>query len=594
MTALAPPPVRTGEHQQPFQTPTDKRRQLLSRLSRLETDRSTIDPHWLRLGKFLAPQAARFFVDQRNEESESKYKPIYNNRATLAVRILVAGMMAGMTSQARPWMRLRTANPDLRDSHDVQVWLDDTTQRILSVFDRSNIYRILPKTYKELGVFGTSAQMILSDDETVIRSYPLTLGQYYLQQNHKGEIDTVYRKFQRTVGEVVKDFGQGAGWNNLSERVKTEYNEGNLESKVDLLHVVEPRADRERDLNSELAIDMPWRSIYLEIGSEDDRILRESGFKRMRILCPRWDVEGEGVYGTSPGMDALGDVAQLQQMEVRLSQGIDYQTQPPLQIPADMKGRRDGLPGGVSYYEPRTLHRVNQSTPHGGIRTAFEVDLRLDHMELLKAQVEQRIDRAFFVDLFLMISRSDGRMTATEVIERQEEKLLMIGPVIERLGNELLKPLIDITFHEMTERGMLRPPPPELEGEDYEVEFVSILAQAQRAVNITGTQQYMQDVLTVAQAQVAVGQEADVLDNVDLDEWAQRTARMRGVDSEMLVDKDGRSQLRAARAERAAVRERAELGQMQAQTAKDLSSAPIDQGTALDAALQQVVGATPQ
>ena len=247
----------------------------------------------------------------------------------------------------------------------------------------------------------------------------------------------------------------------------------------------------------------------------------------------------------------------------------------------NLRGReRDGLPGGARYYEPGDTVPYDQGNPNGGIRTAFEVNLKLDHLLVDIQDVRMRIKQAFYEDLFLMLASGDAsRMTATEVLERQEEKLLMIGPVVERMTNELLEPLIDLTFQEMMEVGALPPPPEELMGRELEVEFVSILAQAQRAVGVNSTQQFVNEVLTVS------GVRADVLDNINFDEWVRRTAHMRGVSSDLLVDEVSVERLRKARAEAEAAQEQAALAQQQASTAKDLAAAPIEDNTALSAIL---------
>lgn len=557
----------------PMGTAHQKRDAYLKRYSRLDADRSSWITHWSDVGRHILPRVARFFSTDRNRGGRERYGSILDNTATRAARVLSAGLMAGMTSPARPWFRLTTQDPALRDIHSVQVWLDMVKDRMQAVFGRSNVYRSLQQTYDELGVFGTSAMLVLSDRETVIRIYPLTVGEYCLQQDYQGRIVSVYREYERTVGEVVKEFG----YDNCSNRVQQQFDRREHESTVKILHVIEPRADQERFPNSKRADHMPWASIHMELDGETDTILRESGFRRMRVLAPRWQVHGGDVYGVSPGMEALGDIRQLQQEQLRKSQAIDYKVRPPLQVPQSVKDReRDSLPGGVSLYEPGGTLPFDQTTPHGGIRSAFQVDLQLDHLLVDIQDVRMRIKQSFFEDLFLMLSHADnGRMTATEVLERQEEKLLMIGPVVERMTNELLEPLIDITFQEMLEVGALPPPPEELLGHELSVEFVSILAQAQRAVGVTSVQRFVSDALSVSEAR------PDVLDNINFDEWLRRTAHMRGVEASMLVDEASVLELRQARARAQAAQEQTVMAREQASTVKDLAQSPVNEGNAL-------------
>ena len=243
--------------------------------------------------------------------------------------------------------------------------------------------------------------------------------------------------------------------------------------------------------------------------------------------------------GVGPGMEALGDIKQLQQEQFRKSQGIDYMARPPIAIPAELKGREiDTLPGGVSYFNLG-----------GSARIQNLMDVRIDLSHLLNdiQDVRERINAHFFADLFLMISQ-DNRATpatATEVAERHEEKLLMLGPVLERLHDEMLSPLIDITFSRLLEAGALPPPPPELEGVDLKVEFVSVLAQAQRAVGLGAIDRLLGTVGNLATA----SQDPSVWDKVAKDEAVERYADMLAVDPELIVSDDKVALVRQSRAE---------------------------------------------
>ena len=304
----------------PMRTAKEKRDAYLARYTRLKADRSGWESHWSELGRYILPRAGRFFTSDRNRSGRQRYGSILDNTATRALRVLSAGLMAGMTSPARPWFKLSTQDPELRDSHAVNLWLDEVRERMQAVFSRSNIYRALQQVYGEMGVFGTSCMIVLPDFDSVIRAYNVAVGEYCLQQDYQGRITTMYREFQRTVGELVQEFG----YENCSTRVREAHQSRQLEEPVDVLHVIEPREASERDPSSPKGTDMPWRSIYLELGGDESKILRESGFRRMRVLAPRWQVEGSDVYGISPGMEALGDIRQLQQQQLRKSQAIDY------------------------------------------------------------------------------------------------------------------------------------------------------------------------------------------------------------------------------------------------------------------------------
>jgi hypothetical protein len=523
------------------------RNELNVRWSALKNERSSWIPHWEDISRFLLPRHGRFFLNQANR-GEKKHNNIIDSTGTRSLSILSAGMQSNMTSPARPWFRLSTSDPKLDESYAVKVWLSETTRLMQMVFARSNTYRSLHMMYEELGAFGTAASIVLPDFDTIICQHPLTIGEYAIATNFKGQTDTLYREFELKVAQIVKEFGV----DNVSDGTRAAYNRGNLDQWRPVMHVIEPRADRDpRKRNSK---NMPWKSVYFEMDARPGQFLRESGFREFSALCPRWKVRSGDEYGSSPGMDALGDVKQLQQQHLRKGQGIDYMTRPPLQLPSSMQGKPNNfLPGGHSYYD-------GVATPQGAVRAAFEVNLNLQHLREDIVDVRERVRQCFFADLFLMLA-NDTRSgtTAYEIAQRQEEKMLMLGPVVERLHSEILEPLIEMTFSRMVEANIVPPAPPEMQGMELNVEFVSVLAQAQRAVATGSVDRYVANLGNIAQFK------PEVMDKFDADHWADAYADMLGVDPELIVPSEQVAFVRKSRAEAAAQ-------QMQAQQMVDKST----------------------
>jgi len=544
-----------------------------ARWAALQDERSSWISHWQEISDYLLPRSGRFISSDRNN-GERKHNNILDSTGTRSLRILAAGLMAGMTSPARPWFRLTTNDPELDESSGVKLWLSDVQRMMLMVFSRSNTYRALHSVYEELGAFGTAANIILPDFGRVIHNQSLTIGEYAIATDYRGQVNTLYREFEMRVGSMVQEFGIDA----VSSTVRNMWNSRKVDAWVKVLHVIEPRA--ERDLSKRDAKNMPFRSVYMEIGATDGKFLRESGFMRFPAVCPRWNAVGGDIYGNSPAMEALGDIKQLQHEQLRKAQGIDYKTKPPLQLPTGAKANMlDTLPGGLSF--------VDMAGPSQGIRTAFEVNLDLSHLLNDIQDVRERISSCFYADLFLMMS-NDTRsgITATEVAERHEEKLLMLGPVLERLHNELLDPLIEMTFDRMITAGVVPPAPEELKGRELNVEFVSMLAQAQRAVATNSVDRYVANLGTVAQFK------PDVLDKFNADEWADQYADMLGVDPKLIVPGEQVAIIRQQRAEQQAAAQQAAAMQQGADTAKALSQANTDGANALTDITQMFSGYT--
>jgi hypothetical protein len=549
------------------------RNQLDRRWSGLDLDWSSWRDVYQDCTDFVLPFSGRYFVTDRNLGNK-RYGNIFDETATYALNVLGAGLQAGMTSPARPWFRLQTADPDLNQYHSVKLWLNESTRRMLDLFQRSNAYGFLHSMYQELGVYGTAATFLMDDFNTVIHGYPLTCGEYRISANYRGEVDTVARRYQKTVAQVVKEFGYA----NCTSSTKALYDNHSLDSWITITQLVEPNADR--DPSKRDAQNMAWKSWYQEDGANDTQWLRKSGYNRFPAICPRWSVYGGDIYGNSPAMLALGSTKQLQHEQLRKAEAIDFQTKPPLQVPMALANRDvQMLPGGLTF--------VDSTGPQNAVRSMWDVNLNLQYLQADIVDVRQRINRAFFVDMFLSMSDpATTRMTATEVAERHEEKLTVIGPTLERLHDEALNPLVEYVFDRMMSLGLLPPPPPEMEGQNLNIEFVSILAQAQRAVAVNGTDRFVMGLGQVAAIK------PDVLDKFNADEWTDQYADMLGVDPRMLVGNEQVAIIRQQRAQAQQAQAATAMAEQAATAAQKLGSIDTGRPNGLSDLLQQFSGYT--
>lgn len=449
-----------------------------TRLEALKSERSSFIPEWREMSDYILAGRGRFLADDNNKGGRRNLKQI-NNKPKMSARTLASGMMSGITSPSRPWFQLGTGDTELNEFDSVKTWLHKVQQIMYSVYSASNTYNSLHNVYSELGVFGTATMGVYADFENVIHCKTYTAGEYMIGTDGRDIVDTFYREYQLTVAQTVKQFGK----DNVSSDVLDRWNNGNTETWVDIVHAVEPNDDR--DHMSPMAKDKKFRSVYYESATNlrngKDKFLRESGFDDFPVLGPRWGVAASDIYGTDwPGMDAIGDVKALQLGEKRKYQGVDQVVLPPMQGPSAMVSKIQQ--GGLN---PGDMIANDHATQ--GMRSIYDTRPDLSAIGQINMDAENRISHAFYEDLFMMLANSDRRqITATEVAEKQEEKLLMLGPVLERLHSELLDPLINRTFNILQKAGVLPPPPPELEGRELQVEYVSVLAQAQRMVAVTG------------------------------------------------------------------------------------------------------------
>ena len=463
---------------------------------------------WREVTDYVNPYRGRYSVSNRNLRGTSM-KKILDSTPARAQRILSAGLMSGMTSPARPWFGLTVPNPELAKRAQVKTWCYRTAGIMRRIFSKSNTYRALHVIYDELGLFGTAAAIISSHFENIIHMFPLTAGEYCIAGDEFGCIDTLYREFQMSVKAIAEMFGMDA-----PSYIRNSYDNGNWDSMYTVLHAIEPR--KHRDCGSPKNTDMPFKSVYLMPGGE---VLRESGYKRFPAVAPRWDVLDD--YGISPAMTALPDIKQLQLEQLRKAQGIDQQNNPTRILPSSMKNAGSSLlPGGVLFANPAE----NQV-----IRSAYAIQPDLNGLLADIADIRQRISSAFYTDLFMMFEGNTQTMTATEVSERQSEKMLVLGPVLERLDNELLSPLIEATYEKMVQAGAVPPLPDELNGQEVIIEYTSVLAQAQKATMANSQTRFVQSLGVMAQLK------PEVVDKFDADAAADDLADSLGINPECIV-----------------------------------------------------------
>lgn len=526
-------------------------------------ERESFMPHWRDLSDNVLPRRSRFTITERNK-GDRRNKKIIDSTATLAARNLQAGMMSGLTSPARPWFALSTPDPSLSEFGPVKSWLDDVTRRMRTIFLKSNLYNALPILYGDEGVFGTSAMAILDDETDVIRAYTFPIGSYCLSQSSRYFVDTFLREYAMTVRQLVQQFGI----ENVSRRVKDMWDQGNYEVWIDVGHLIMP--NEEFDPEKLSAKYKRFASVYWEAGNnEHGGFLSESGFDEFPIMAPRWNLTGEDVYGHSPGMDALGDVQQLQAMQRRMIQSVDKMVNPPMTAPTSMRNQKASLlPGDITY--------VDGQQGQAAFKPAHEVRMPLQELSVLIQETQNRVKKCFYEDLFLMLANSDRRqITAREIEERHEEKLLMLGPVLERQNEDLLDPLIDRTFAIMLRKGLIPQAPQELQGMPLKVEYTSIMAQAQKMIATAGIERFVGFVGNLAAAK------PDILDKIDLDQVVDEYGDMLGVPPKIVRPDDAVETIRQARAQAQEQQARMQQLQQAAQGAKLLSEADMGGDTAL-------------
>jgi len=503
---------------------------------------------WFRdLSDYFQVRRSRFLASDANKPKRNSKNA--RNRALMAVRVARAGLMGGLMPQARPWFGLITPDPDLSKFRSVKPYLYDVQQIMFETFARTNIYDAAHESFGDDVVFGVSSLYVEDDDRDLIRGYVDPVGSFVVQNSARLEVDTWYKRTTLTVRQMVTRFGLS----NCSEVVQSAWERNNYHQKFAVVHGVTPRSDREYGYRD--AGQMPYASCWYEEAGNQDSYLLESGYNEFPVMVSRWEKTGEDAYGSPPAADALGAAMGLQKFEDRRLQALDKLVNPPTNAPRELRdmGGVTMLPGETNYYE---------GGPHNKVEPAILIDPRVfvEARNEIK-DIEDQIDEALFYDLFLMIAKDDrSGITAEEIRAKKEERLLQVGPTIQRLQREKLSPLLHRSIAILERRGELPPKPPELENVPLSFEFLAPLAVAQRAVSTEALERSMAFGTNLSKFIPTV------LDNIDADEAYTEYVKSIGAPPKTLRAKEDVAKLREDRA-------KADQMQQMAEAAKPLKDA---------------------
>jgi len=552
-----------------------------ARITSLEAIRYSWWVHWRELAEHILPRRMRWLYPtyQNWNRGIPLNQNIINNTATIAARTLAAGMLAGTTSPAKPWFRLAPSDQALNDDYEVKVWLAEVVTRMLRVMAASNYYTSKGVQLMDEVVFGTSPMFIYEHPEKLFHCYVPTPGEYFCAVNGDFEVDSIYRRYPLTVSQVVSTFGL----DNTPPNIRQMYESGaaSLNNEVIIAHACEPNPGFDPSAGAGLdgygvAKQFKYRDVYWVWGQNTYKPLRIKGFNDKPFSALRWDVFGNDAYGRSPGMDALGDVKQLQFQEKRKAQAIDKHVRPPMVADASMKNEPASLlPGAITY-----VPTLNQGV---GFKPVYQVPPTIQGLLEDMQGVMGRIRDTFFNGLFQIMPTDTAVRTATEWDVRQQEKMILLGPVLERNDVEGLGPDIKRIFSICARAGIFPEMPEPLKRTSLKIEYVSMLSELQRGSATTAIER------TFQVAGNLVGVIPNIMDNLDGDVAIREYGALLRVDPRVMRPADAVGAIREQRnaQEQAAVA--MQQGAVLADAAKTMSETQVGAGqNALASMLGQV------
>ena len=500
--------------------------ELNKRKANLIAEREDWLPRWRRIQEVVAPIFGYFHDTDR--QGRRKWGSLYNDTPLFAVQVLSAGLQSGLTSPNNQWFHLTDADPAINEDYAVRKYCMDCEEIMSADMLSCGIYDAYAGTYNNLGPFGTGGFLLLEDTKQPFICVPLEIGEYCIGMDYRRQLNEFFRTVELTPSQMAEQFGK----ERLPETVRRAF-ETDQRVKFKVHHLIAPndgRIEGERGLKGFAYLSFYWLD-------ESEKPLTVGGYNEFPFIGGRWYQIGQDVYGYGPGEMAFGNSAQLQAMEKDMTTARQLLLQPPIQIPSTIADKVSLLPGSKIYYDPTGADAPIKPVLAAGL------DVR-GTMEGIML-VEERIKRAFFTQLFMAIlDRADQnpQKTATEIQEIIAEKSSMIGPVLQRLDREVLRPSINRVYAIEARAGRLPEPPEQLVGRELSIEYTSPLMLALKAKKTTSIDRFLQFFSGVASAK------PEILDIINGDKMARLYANYLDVPSECINTEEETEQIRQARA----------------------------------------------
>lgn len=525
---------------------TEKVQEILSLFNKAYNLRSNWTSYWTEIAKFVQPTkndpyGFRAKGDKRGDE-------LLDSTAIHSNELLASALHSMLTNPSTPWFGITTGIEEIDGNDDARMWLSNSVRTMHNVLNNSNFQTEIHELYLDQGSFGTGSILIEEDDETVVRFQARSLFELFVLENNKGIIDTVFREFKMNYKQLVDAFGEE--W--IPENEEESYKQDMYGKEYTIVHAILPRKDGYSYEKAQLPQQYLYASCY--ILKDKNILLQEGGFSEFPYAIPRWTKIAGEVYGRSPAMKALPDIKMLNKMMEVTIKAAQLQVAPPLAVPDDGFILPVKLqPFGITYYRSGTQDEI---------KPLFQ-NMRLDLSENLINTVRSKIQQAFFIDQLQL--RDGPQMTATEVNQRTEQQLRLLGPILGRQHNELLKPLIERVFAICMRKKLFGPLPSVLSKRQISFIYSSQIAKVQRTQEVAVINQMIGSIAPIIQSQ------PDTLDYLDGDKIIKYASSAYMLPAELIRKKTDVENMRKAKQQAMQQRAKEEQEARQAKTVKDIT-----------------------
>ena len=433
------PPTLSEDDTAPGKNWTEIYEYLTRRLNALREWRYTWWANWSELAEFLLPRLYHWVITANTyDKGVRKNQRIIDSTAIFSIRTCAAGMWSGLTPSTRPWFKMGIGIDGMDLAKESKEWLENAERIIYFVIGQSNFYSTMHQLFQNVTTFGTSPMIIYEDSQNLIRCYLPCAGEYFLACGSTFSCESFYREFVLTIAQIVEMFTL----ENCPEVVRNKWRDKQTEIEMVVCHAIEPNfclgSTGGKDNIRVVPGSFPFRELYWLKGQYTEAELSRRGFHEIPFVVARWYTVSNNPYGESPGMDVIGDVKQLQQETLRKAEFLEKGVRPPMTADVQLKNEPSSIqPGHITYVT--TDGTKKKFEPAFEVSPAWMGPITEDIKE-----IQGRIEKCFFVDLFMAITNMQGVQPRNELelTKRDLERLQGLGPVIELFETEVAAPAI--------------------------------------------------------------------------------------------------------------------------------------------------------
>lgn len=376
------------------------------------------------------------YVLPRMGKNNKKNSFIFDSTAPLALSRFAAAMESYLTPRSGKWHNLISGNAEIDQMPEVMKY-HETINNILfrlRYMPQANFANQMLEVYLSLGVLGTACLFVDDDLRNGMRYRAIPIHEIYMAEDFSGVVDVVFRKYSLTARQAASEFGDELP----EDIIKDAEDPQRMEVEHEFIHAVFPKNELEGFKKSHFNV------ISVHLAFSKRKIVRESGYRTMPYAVTRFSTVTGDIYGRSPAMDIMPDIVQVNAMKQTIIRASEKMVSPPLLLGDDNTVRPFSLKSGslnMGWLDMQGRPKALPLTLEGNLPIG---------MQMIE-QSREAINHAFFVTLFQVLVERTGEQTATEVVQRAQEKAQLLAPAMGRQQSELLRPIIerelDIIIH---------------------------------------------------------------------------------------------------------------------------------------------------